>query len=318
MNSPFNQYKEKQLYCSKLLNKNPDIYKTYKRMVLSKKSSLSNLNTSHASIETINKSMDNESSIRNNKTIYNSINNSTTPYNSKKNYKNKKNGTNNNKPHLSYLGFLKAKGFPFFYNEKRFQWQNLQANNFPGAINTFAKHKDKFKFNDCSQKEIILKRSKKSVPSALNEMSFNRTKRVINSEVNEKDGDYFSKRHKKNPNLKKLQQFLNVGEGSMEAFLNKTPLKFNYRGIRMVKRSNSYDLNLFTENYAKSQLPRRRHYKQKDDIKEILNFRKSNSFDYLTHKQNRICGNFKYKLYLNPINWSFNKHCYFCGKKNNI
>ena len=67
MNSSFIQYKEKHLYCSKLLNKNPNIYVTYKRVVLSKKSSLSNLNTLHASIETINKSMDNESSIRNNK-----------------------------------------------------------------------------------------------------------------------------------------------------------------------------------------------------------------------------------------------------------
>ena len=69
----------------------------------------------------------------------------------------------------------------------------FRSNNFPGAINTFAKHKNKFKLNNCSQKEIILKRSKKSVPSALNEMSFNRTKRVINVQVNDKDGDYFAK-----------------------------------------------------------------------------------------------------------------------------
>ena len=123
-------------------------------------------------------------------------------------------------------------------------------------------------------------------------------------------------KHKKNPNLKKLQKFFNVGGGSMAAFLNKTPLKYNNRGIRIVKRSISYDLNLFTENDARSQLPRKRYYKQKDDVNEILNFRKSNSFDYLTHKQNSICGNFKNKLYINPINWSFNKYVIFVEKNN--
>ena len=59
-----------------------------------------------------------------------------------------------------------------------------------------------------------------------------------------------------------------------------------------------------------------KYYKQKDDVNEILNFRKSNSFDYLTHKQNSICGNFKNKLYINPINWSFNKYVIFVEKNN--
>ena len=76
MNSSFIQYKEKHLYCSKLLNKNPNIYETYKKIVLSQKSSLSNLKTSHESVETINKSIDKESPIKNNKTTYNPINNS--------------------------------------------------------------------------------------------------------------------------------------------------------------------------------------------------------------------------------------------------
>ena len=314
MNLPFNQYKEKQVYCSKLLNKAPDIYETYKRMV--QKSSFSNLNTSHASLETISKPIDNDVLKKNYKTKYNPNNN--TNNSKKKNFRNKNNEIIIDKPHLSYLGFLKAKGYPFFYNEKRFQWQNLEGNNYPGAINTLPNPRKKIKLKNCSQKEFKVKRAKKCVPSALNDMCFNRTRRVISAEANDQDGDYFSKRHKKNPNLKKYQKFLNAGEGGMANLINKTPLKYNYRGIKIVKRCNSYDLNLFVKNYAKNQLPRvRKHFVQKDDVREILNFNKSKSMDYFTTRENKSCRRFKNKIYINPINWRINNYCNFYGKKIN-
>ena len=313
MNSPLSHYKEKQEYCSKLLSKAPDIYETYKRMLKSQKSSFSNLNTSQASLETINKPIENDAFTKNYKTKYNPIN-SNISNNSKKNPKN----NNIDKPHLSYIGFLKTKGFPFFYKEKRFQWQNLEGNNYPGAINTLPNHRKKFKLKNASQKEFKIKRPKKCVPSALNDMSFKRTKRVIITEANDQDGDYFAKRHKINPNLKKYQKFLNAGEGGMANLINKTPLKFNYKGIRIVKRCNSCDLNLFMKNYAKYQLPRiRKHFVVKDDVYEILNFSKSNSSDYLTCRENKIC-KFKNKLYINPINWRINHYCDFYGKKNKV
>lgn len=316
MNSPFNQYKEKKVYCSKLLNKAPDIYETYKRMT--QRSSFSNLNTSHASLETMNKSMDSDALRKNYKAKYNPINNSNISDTSKKNFKNKNNETIIDKPHLSYLGFLKAKGYPFFYNEKRFQWQNHEGNNYPGAINTLPNHIKKIKLKNCSQKELKIKRPKKCVPSALNNMSFNRTRRVISSEANDEDGDYLAKRHKKYPNLEKSQKFLNAGEGGMANLINKTPLNYNYRGIKIVRRCNSYDLNLFMKNYAKSQLPRvRKHFVQKDDVGTILNFNKSKSMDYFKSRENKICRRFRNKIYINPINWTINNYCNFYGKKIN-
>ena len=310
MNSPPSQYKEKQVYCSKLLSKAPDIYETYKRMLKSQKSSFSNLNTSQASLETINKPIENEGFTKNYKTKYNPFNNNISN-NSKKNSKNNK----SDKPNLSYIGFLKTKGYPFFYKEKRFQWQNSEGNNYPGAINTLPNHRKKFKLKNASQKEFKIKRLKKCVPSALNDMSFNKTKRVIITEANDQDGDYFTKRHKKNPNLNIYQKFLNAGEGGMANLINKTPLKYNYKGIRIVKRCNSCDLNLFMENYAKYQFPRiRKHIEVKDNVKEILNFSKSNLSDYLTCRENKNC-KFKNKLNISPINWQINHYYNFYGKK---
>lgn len=302
MNSTFSPYKEKQLYCSKLLNKEPAMYETYKRMLKSQKYSYSNLNTSQASVDTINKPIEADAVTKKYNKKENSINvNVFSPkmYKYQNNFKN---------PHISYLGYLKKNGYTF-PTEKRFKWQNMEYCNYPSGINTFPRQKKAVKNKNEPQKETK-KRKKKCEPTAFINKSYDRTKRVINSEINEKDEDYINKRHKKYPNLNK---FVNVSKDGMKSLIKKTPLIFNFRGIKMVRRSHSYDLNLFMKNYGLFQIPKnRKHYVGKDSVKDLFSINRCRSWD--SYKEDKACRKFQHNLYINPINWHVNIYNNFYGK----
>ena len=201
---------------------------------------------------------------------------------------------------------MKKNGYSF-PTEKRFKWQNLECCSYPAGINTFPRQKKMVKCKNEPQKETR-KRKKKIEPTAFKNKSLERTKRVINSEINEKDEDYINKRHKKYPNLNK---FINVGKVGMKSFIKKTPLTFNYRGIKIVKRSHSFDLNLFMNNYALFQMPKnRKHYVGKDSIRELFPINRCNSLD--SYKKDKESNN----LYINPVNWHVNIYNNFYGNKN--
>lgn len=302
MNSPINSYRDRKIYCAKLISKAPTVYETYQRMLKTQRS-LSNLNTYQASIETINKPLENESSYKKFPVNHNGISN--------QNLKNKKKLIDY---HISYIGFLKKNGYTF-NNEKRFQWQNLKENSYPVGINSLPRHKKLVKLNKKynSQKEFEIKRHKKCEPTAYNNNSFNRTKRVIITEFNDKEEDYLARRHKKYPQTNNM---FNSSDGGIRYLIKKAPLDFNYRGIKMVKKCKSSDLNLFMNNYAKLQIRRsRKFFMEKDHIRGIVDRTKEHSMDSISKIESKLCSKFRDKLYVNPINWSINNYnSFFYGK----
>ena len=298
MNCSISPIKEKQMYCSKLLNKEPIVYETYKRMVKSQKNSYSNLNTQPCT-ERMSNPGDTFSVTKNTKSKE-YLMNMTNP-----NYKTQNILVN---PHVSYLKYLKKNGYGFPF-ENRFKWQNLANGSYPTGTNTFPRHTKLVRYKN---KFHEIERKKKCEPTAYSNKSLERTKRVINSEMNEKDEDYINKKHKKYPNLNK---FVNVGKCGMKSFIKKTPLDYNYKGIRIVKRSHSFDLNLFMKNYALFQLPKnRKHYPGKDSVKEIFGFNRCNSWDSFKLKEKKACRKFQKKMHINPINWHVNIYNNFYGK----
>ena len=298
MHSPVKRIRDKQQYCSKLINKAPKSYETYQRMLKTQRCSYSSLNTCQASIEITNRPVDNNGYKKNYCTKYDHINSGCY---TKLNKINQKRLCDQR---ISYIGFLKKNGFSFT-NEKRFKWQNLRETSYPTGINYFPRHTKikREKSVDYCQKESEIKRHKKLEPNAGKNIDFNQTKRVILSEYTGKEADYLSTRHKKYPQLNK---FLNLGEGGISYLLKKAPLKYNYKGIKIVKRCQSYDLNLFTKHYAKIQIPKHKKvFVVKDHIKEFLKKELSKEKKRI---QSKSCIKFKNRLYINPINWSINKY----------
>ena len=262
-------FSNKQLYSSKLLFQNPSIYETFKRMTKNKKNYLSNQTTSQTTIKTINKSKDKDN-----------INNSEISKNNSIN-----NNSNNIIKHLSYTKFLKSRGIPFGTVEKRFKWQNLQNTNYPTGMNTFKNVSKHFKNKyNIPQVELKFKSSKKNNPLPWNDISLNKTKRVLLTNIgNDNDfNDYILKTHKKyfkNENYKIFNNVINL----KNMFL-KSPLKYNYRGIKIVKRNNSSDLNLFRKDYARNELPRvRKHFAHIDHINDIMHFKNNKSMDDINY-----------------------------------
>ena len=305
--------KEKKLYSSKILYKAPNIYETYKRMKQNKNISFSELNTSRSSIDGINKQIDYNLTTKNNEKNFNFNNQINLTDRNIQN--NKKTKNVQNKPHLSYLGFLESKGFAFVSNEPRFKWQNTNNYNYPTGINTFQRTKKHFKMNydDYSKMEYEYKRQKKYVHSPSNDYSLNLTKRVLNTDENNKnDEELFVKKIKKKKNVKK---FLNVG--GIMSLLKKTPLKQEFKGVKRIKRNNSYDLNLFGKDYAKYELPKtnKKHFKDKNVDNDIFGLHKFKSFDNIKYKESKSFKKYKKYIEINPINWNIINYKNFYGKK---
>ena len=253
--------KEKQLYSLKILYKAPNIYETYKRMQQSKIISLSELNTSRTSLEGLTKRT------KNNEQTY-FINNYT--YNPKDKNRSleikQEKKIIKNKPHLSHLEYLKDQGFPFVSNEERFKWQNTDNHNYPSGINTFYKGKRHIKISYVPKMEYDYKRQKKYIFSPSNNYSFEKTKRVLNTDEKEIDEII----NKKKKTVKNYQKFVNVG-GIIE-LMKKTPLKVNIKGVKRIKKNNSYDLNLFGKDYAKLEKPitARKYFRDKNADNDIF------------------------------------------------
>ena len=287
MNNSFNKNREKQLYSSKLFSLDPNIYTTYKKMQNSQLNFISNQNTSQTSLETINKANENGGAINkngdSNKIIINN------------NYQNsiKDNKNRINKQHISYIGFLKSKGNTFT-REKRFKWQNLEHKDYPTGISMIPKIRKHVIQTNNDNKEYKFKRQKKYVPTELNDDYFNKTKRVIYPDNNGTDKDEFNWQHKK---VLKCETI-----GGVRNLINKTPLKFYKNGIRIVKRNNSGELNLFSKDDAKYELPKvRQNFIQKCNNDKFI--KKNKSMDFNEGKNSR---KFKKKtIDMDPINWIF-------------
>lgn len=294
--------KEKKLYSSKILYKAPNIYETYKRMVKIKNITLSELNTSLSSIDCLSKRTDNNMTTKNSELRYNLINlidsNEKVKVCEEKEKKIKK-----NKPYLSYLGFLESKGFGFFSNEQRFKWQNTENYNYPTGINTFQKTKKHINISYDSKKEYQFKRQKKYIISSSNDNSFEQTQRVLNTNRNNKKDkkevkeDFLNKNSKKRLNL---QKFVNVG--GIAELLKKTPIKEKIKGVKRIKKNNSYELNLFRNDYAKFELPTKvkKHFIEKNidnDIFGLKKFKSMNNKDFKERKMCKIFNNYVEKHY---------------------
>lgn len=293
-----NQNKNKQLYSTKLSRAAPDIYETYQKMKFNQKVSYSNQNTSQTSLETIKHPSDNYSYINKYYIVKNNLNtiNQNQPNNTKRNRIQR---INEDKPHLSYLGFIKQKGFPFA-QEKRFKWQNLNEHNYPSSMVTFPNISRHYKiksyfqkgfkgFYDEKNKDIVEKKShKKHIQLPSNDITFNRTRRVLDTSIDDKSSDYFERRHKKCSSIEKYNRYLN-SDGGVSAIIRKTPWKIFNKGIKIVKRNRSIDLNLFRDDYSQSldriELSKvRKHFAQKDH--DIFGLKKNKSLDLINTNLN--------------------------------
>ena len=320
-----NQNKNKQLYSTKLSTAAPDIYETYQKMKYNQKISYSNQNTLQTSIETIRYPSDNYSYTTKYYLVQNNLN--TISQNQSNNTKKGRiHRINADKPHLSYLGFIKQKGLPFA-QEKRFKWQNLNEHNYPSSMVTFPNISRHYKiksyfqkgfkgFYDEKNKDIVEKRShKKHIQLPSNDISFNRTRRVLDTSIDEKSTDYFERRHKKYSSIDKYNRYVNCGRG-VAAIIRKTPWKIFNKGIKIVKRNRSTDLNLFRDDYSQS-LDRlefskvKKHHAQKDH--DIFGLKKNKSMDYIN--LNDDINKQKNNADINYINWKINNYKDLNGKK---
>ena len=320
-----NQNKNKQLYSTKLSTVAPDIYETYQKMKYNQKISYSNQNTLQTSIETIRYPSDNYSYTTKYYLVQNNLNtiNQNQSNNTKKGRIHR---INADKPHLSYLGFIKQKGLPFA-QEKRFKWQNLNEHNYPSSMVTFPNISRHYKiksyfqkgfkgFYDEKNKDIVEKRShKKHIQLPSNDISFNRTRRVLDTSIDDKSTDYFERRHKKYSSIDKYNRYVNCGRG-VAAIIRKTPWKIFNKGIKIVKRNRSTDLNLFRDDYSQS-LDRlefskvQKHYAQKDH--DIFGLKKNKSMDYINLNDDN--NKQKNNADINYINWKINNYNDLNGKK---
>ena len=265
----------KKLYSSQLLFTAPKIYDTYQKMQYITKVAYSNQNTSQTSLETINNNPLED------KFIYNKNNKKTNKSQNQKANIFKNNKIKKNKPYLSYLDFLKTKGFSF-NKEKRFIWQNLDEKSFPTGINTFPKTSKHIKIKNYFEngfegfyknkfENIEKKRKKRHIFLRSNDISFNRTKRVLFTEIDDKSIDYFERKHKKSSTIDK---FYNKTFGGIATLIKKTPLTIKNRGIKIVKKSNSCELNLFRSDYGKFELAKvRKHFPSRSN--DIFGLRKN-------------------------------------------
>lgn len=320
-----NQNKNKQLYSTKLSTAAPDIYETYQKMKYNQKISYSNQNTLQTSIETIRYPSDNYSYTTKYYLVQNNLN--TISQNQSNNTKKGRiHRINADKPHLSYLGFIKQKGLPFA-QEKRFKWQNLNEHNYPSSMVTFPNISRHYKiksyfqkgfkgFYDEKNKDIVEKRShKKHIQLPSNDISFNRTRRVLDTSIDDKSTDYFERRHKKYSSIDKYNRYVNCGRG-VAAIIRKTPWKIFNKGIKIVKRNRSTDLNLFRDDYSQS-LDRlefskvKKHYAQKDH--DIFGLKKNKSMDYINLNDDN--NKQKNNADINYINWKINNYKDLNGKK---
>jgi hypothetical protein len=320
-----NQNKNKQLYSTKLSTAAPDIYETYQKMKYNQKISYSNQNTLQTSIETIRYPSDNYSYITKYYLVQNNLN--TISQNQSNNTKKGRiHRINADKPHLSYLGFIKQKGLPFA-QEKRFKWQNLNEHNYPSSMVTFPNISRHYKiksyfqkgfkgFYDEKNKDIVEKRShKKHIQLPSNDISFNRTRRVLDTSIDDKSTDYFERRHKKYSSIDKYNRYVNCGRG-VAAIIRKTPWKIFHKGIKIVKRNRSTDLNLFRDDYSQS-LDRlefskvKKHHAQKDH--DIFGLKKNKSMDYINLNDDN--NKQKNNADINYINWKINNYKDLNGKK---
>ena len=320
-----NQNKNKQLYSTKLSTAAPDIYETYQKMKYNQKISYSNQNTLQTSIETIRYPSDNYSYTTKYYLVQNNLN--TISQNQSNNTKKGRiHRINADKPHLSYLGFIKQKGLPFA-QEKRFKWQNLNEHNYPSSMVTFPNISRHYKiksyfqkgfkgFYDEKNKDIVEKRShKKHIQLPSNDISFNRTRRVLDTSIDDKSTDYFERRHKKYSSIDKYNRYVNCGRG-VAAIIRKTPWKIFNKGIKIVKRNRSTDLNLFRDDYSQS-LDRlefsnfKKHYAQKDH--DIFGLKKNKSMDYINLNDDN--NKQKNNADINYINWKINNYNDLNGKK---
>lgn len=320
-----NQNKNKQLYSTKLSTVAPDIYETYQKMKYNQKISYSNQNTLQTSIETIRYPSDNYSYTTKYYLVQNNLNtiNQNQSNNTKKGRIHR---INADKPHLSYLGFIKQKGLPFA-QEKRFKWQNLNEHNYPSSMVTFPNISRHYKiksyfqkgfkgFYDEKNKDIVEKRShKKHIQLPSNDISFNRTRRVLDTSIDDKSTDYFERRHKKYSSIDKYNRYVNCGRG-VAAIIRKTPWKIFNKGIKIVKRNRSTDLNLFRDDYSQS-LDKlefskvKKHYAQKDH--DIFGLKKNKSMDYINLNDDN--NKQKNNADINYINWKINNYNDLNGKK---
>ena len=320
-----NQNKNKQLYSTKLSTAAPDIYETYQKMKYNQKISYSNQNTLQTSIETIRYPSDNYSYTTKYYLVQNNLN-TINQNQSNKAKKDRIHRINADKPHLSYLGFIKQKGLPFA-QEKRFKWQNLNEHNYPSSMVTFPNISRHYKiksyfqkgfkgFYDEKNKDIVEKRShKKHIQLPSNDISFNRTRRVLDTSIDDKSTDYFERRHKKYSSIDKYNRYVNCGRG-VAAIIRKTPWKIFNKGIKIVKRNRSTDLNLFRDDYSQS-LDRlefskvKKHYAQKDH--DIFGLKKNKSMDYINLNDDN--NKQKNNADINYINWKINNYKDLNGKK---
>ena len=260
MNKSINKNREKQFYSSKLFCLEPNIYGTYKKMKESQLYFLSNQNTSQTSLETINKGDENSVTNENGSLKNNYINNNSQ-------YSFKVNKNKSNKQHISYIGYLKSNGNAFPH-EQRFKWQNLDSDEkyYPTGMTMIPKRKHVKKKNN-DNKEYQYKRVRKYVPVKFNDNSYNKTKRVIYPDNNVKDKEIFDWQFKKPLKSETI--------GGIPNLINKTPWKYLKNVIKIVKRSNSCQLNIFSKDYAKFELPKvRKHFVQK-------------SIDHIFHNRNK-------------------------------
>jgi hypothetical protein len=171
-------------------------------------------------------------------------------------------------------------------------------------------------FYDEKNKDIVEKRShKKHIQLPSNDISFNRTRRVLDTSIDDKSTDYFERRHKKYSSIDKYNRYVNCGRG-VAAIIRKTPWKIFNKGIKIVKRNRSTDLNLFRDDYSQS-LDKlefskvKKHYAQKDH--DIFGLKKNKSMDYIN--LNDDINKQKNNADINYINWKINNYNDLNGKK---
>lgn len=304
MDISFKKNKEKQIYSSKLLYKAPNIHETYKRMLKSQKYCLSALDTSQSFEGIVNQSDGNITDFLTPRPRYIPINSNKNIQILKEEKKNNEiNKANNYK--LSYLGFLKSKGFPFKYDEQRFKWQNTH-------INSFQRTKKHFPINIESKEEFKYKRQKKKINlSTVNDNSFRKTSHdILNIEINNKnDKKIIEKKHKKGK--KYFQKFLNIqNPKGLAGLIKKTPLKETFKGVKRIKRLNSYELNLFGKDYPKFEIPKtcKKHFIQGNDDNDIFDLRPK-STNNIKNKERKTGKKYEVNgIDINPISWRILNH----------
>ena len=166
-------------------------------------------------------------------------------------------------PNFSHIQTYQSKVPPINSNDFNYKYLNANKKNYP---NNFCHSKSFYFFkgfegfynkNNTILDMPVQRNQKRYVFSPINNNAFEKTRRVLISDFNDDNNDYCNKRHKKSSTLKRYNSYDNVG-GMAELF-KKTPVNKNHKGgIKIIKREKTYELNLFSDDYAYNEIQNRK------------------------------------------------------------